>query len=165
MPRRRPGSPWLRGAVACALVLVLPACGDNPVRIDAPGLDAADRETCEALVDDLPDKLYDQERRLVAPAASRGAAWGDPPIVLVCGVDEPEEYDEYSLCIEANGVGWFVPPSQEEDGVDVTITTVGHLPRVAVTIPGDYRPNGLASVMASLSSVVEEHLELVDPCL
>ena len=114
------------------------------------------------MVDDLPDELFDQERRLVAPVATRGAAWGDPPIVLVCGVGEPEEYDEFSLCIEANGVGWFVPPSQEEDGVDVTITTVGHLPRIAVTIPGEYRPNGLASVMANLSSVVEEHLELVE---
>ena len=127
MPRRRPGSPWLRGAVACTLALAVSACGDNPVRIDSPGLDAAERATCDALVDDLPDELFDQERRLVAPAATRGAAWGDPPIVLVCGVGEPEEYDEFSLCIEANGVGWFVPPSQEEDGVDVTITTVGHL--------------------------------------
>ena len=133
--------------------------------VDSPGLDAADRATCDELVDDLPDELFDEERRLVAPAAARGAAWGDPPIVLVCGVGEPEEFDEFSLCIEANGVGWFVPPSQEEDGADVTITTVGHRPRIGVTIPGEYRPDGLASVMANLSSVVDEHLELVDPCL
>lgn len=135
------------------------------MRVDNPGLDTADRGTCEALVDDLPEELFDQERRLVAPAAARAAAWGDPAIVLVCGVGEPEEYDEFSLCIEANGVGWFVPPSQEEEGVDVTITTVGHLPRLAVTIPAQYRPNGLASVMANLSSMVDERLELVDPCL
>ena len=141
------------------------ACGDNPVRVDSPDLGAAGRAACESLVDDLPDELAGEQRRLVAPAAGRGAAWGDPPIVLVCGVGEPEEFDEFSICIEANGVGWFVPPSQEAEGVDVTITTVGHRPRVGVTIPGEYRPNGLASVMANLSSVVEEHLELVDPCL
>ena len=146
-------------------MLAVSACGNNPVRVESPRLDADGRAACEALVDDLPDELFDQGRRLVAPSAARGAAWGDPPIVLVCGADEPEEFDEFSLCVEANGVGWFVPPSQEEEGVDVTITTVGHRPRIGVTIPGEYRPNGLASVMATLSSVVDEHLELVDTCL
>ncbi len=135
------------------------------MRIESPQLGAEDRAACEALLDDLPETLVDEERRLVAPAAARGAAWGDPPLVLTCGVDEPDEFDEFSLCIEANGIGWFVPPSQEEEGVDVTITTVGHSPRVSVEIPGEYRPNGLASVMATLAPVVEAHLELVDPCL
>ncbi len=127
-------------------------------------MDAADEAACEALLDDVPETLYDEERRLVAPAAARGAAWGDPPIVLTCGVSEPAEFDQFSLCIEANGVGWFVPPSQEEEGADVTITAVGHRPRVSVVIPGEYRPEGLASVMANLAPVVDEHLELVDPC-
>jgi hypothetical protein len=140
-------------------------CGSDPVRVDTPRLDDTGQAACTALVDDLPEELYDEERRLVAPAAAAAAAWGDPPIVLTCGVGVPAEFDEFSLCIEANGVGWFVPPSQEDDGVDVTITTVGHSPRVAVEIPGEYRPNGLASVMANLAPVVESNLELVDPCL
>ena len=146
-------------------MLVVSGCGDNPVPIESPRLDAADRAACEALLDDLPETLFDENRRLVAPAAAHGAAWGDPPLVLTCGVGEPEEFDEFSLCIEANGVGWFVPPSQEEEGIDVTVTAVGHSPRVSVALPGEYRPEGLASVMANLAPLVEEHLELVDPCL
>lgn len=134
------------------------------MRIDSPQVAASDHAACAALLDGVPDELFDKGRRLVAPAAALGVAWGDPPIVLTCGVDEPEEFDEFSLCIEANGVGWFVPPSQEEEGLDITITAVGHRPRVSVEIPAEYRPEGLASAMANLAPVVEEHLELVDPC-
>jgi hypothetical protein len=143
---------------------VAAGCGDNPVRIDSPGVSAGDRAACEALLDDLPATLYDQERRLVAPAAALGAAWGDPPILLTCGTGPPAEFDEFSRCLEANGVGWFVPPSDEAEGVDLTVTTAGHRPRVSVEIPADYRPEGLASVTANLAPLVDQHLELVDPC-
>jgi hypothetical protein len=33
-----------------------------------------------------------------------------------------------------------------------------------VTVPGDYRPEGVASVIAQLADPVREHLRLVDRC-
>jgi hypothetical protein len=33
-----------------------------------------------------------------------------------------------------------------------------------VTVPGDYRPEGVASVMAELAAPVKAHLKLVDRC-
>ena len=157
-------------ALALLLALALAGCGDEPVIIDSPRLDAADADACRSLLDDLPDQLYDEDRRLVAPAAAYGAAWGDPAIVLTCGAPLPEGLDDLSPCLEANGVGWFLPPGAEddladdEDPADVTIAAAGYRPVVAVTIPGDYRPGGVAAVTAGLAAAVEANLELVDPC-
>jgi len=157
-------------ALALLLAVVLGGCGDEPVIIDSPRLDAADAEACRDLLDDLPDQLYDEDRRLVAPAAAYGAAWGEPAIVLTCGAPMPEGLDDLSPCLEANGVGWFLPPEAEDDlgddeePADVTIAAAGYRPVVAVTIPGDYRPGGVAGVTAGLAEAVEANLELVQPC-
>ena len=171
---RRPGSRRTRGVAVCALLLSLAGlsgCGDEPVQIDLPLLSAADDAACDALVDDLPDLLHDLDRRLVSPAAAHGAAWGDPAIVLRCGTEMPEGLDEFSECLEANGVGWFLPPEAEDDAgdetdpADVTIAAAGYRPVVSVTIPGEYRPEGVAAVTAGLAEAVDANLELVDPCV
>jgi hypothetical protein len=134
------------------------------VSIDVPHLDEQDHATCEQLVDDLPDTLADEERRLVSPAAAPGAAWGDPAIVLRCGVPPPK-LDDVAECLEANGVGWYVTTEDDADQeADATVTAAGYRPVVSVDIPGDYRPEGVASVTATLAPVVERHLELVQPC-
>jgi hypothetical protein len=134
------------------------------VPIDSPRLDDHDRAACDALVDALPDQLAGQERRLVAPAAAPGAAWGDPPIVLRCGVPTPH-LDPFAECLEANGVGWYVATADDSDPeADATVTAAGYRPVVTVEIPGDYQPEGVASVTATLAHLVDHHLELVQPC-
>ena len=47
------------------------------------------------IVADLPRTLVGQERREVEDR-ERGAAWGDPPVVLVCGAEVPESFDDFS---------------------------------------------------------------------
>ncbi len=145
-------SRWTRGAVACGVVLLAAtACADAPVELDNPNLDDADRATCVALVDDLPETLAGEERRLVAPAAAPGAAWGDPPIVLRCGADLAEP-DADVECLEANGVDWFVTTADDEDPeADATVTAAGYRPSLTVAIPGDHQPEGVASVTAALA--------------
>ena len=71
----------------------------------------ADRETCRALLDDVPDSLGGRERREVEPADALGAAWGDPPIVMTCGGEAPA-LSPTALCEEANGVGYFVEDAE-----------------------------------------------------
>ena len=105
-----------------------------------------------------------EQQRLVSPAAALGGAWGDPAIVLRCGVPAPE-LSATAECLEANGVGWYVESSDEGDPeADATVTAAGYRPVVTVEVPGDYQPEGVASVTASLAPMVEDHLELVDEC-
>jgi Protein of unknown function (DUF3515) len=164
--RRRPGLRWTRGAAACAAALpLLAGCGDDPVRLDGPRLDEATYATCQDLVGDLPEEVAEEPRRLVAPASASGAAWGDPPIVLRCGAEVPTDFDRFATCVEANGVGWYVPGGAEEQpDADVTITAAGYRPVVQVEVPGEHRPEGAAAAMAELAAAVEENLELINAC-
>ena len=75
-------------------------------------LTPADQAACQRVTDALPDSVADQGRRSTQPAEALGGAWGDPPIVLQCGVDVPADFTRTSACQEADGVGWFVPDSQ-----------------------------------------------------
>src|SRR3546814_13080570 len=65
------------------------------------------------LVAGLPTTLAGLESRELSGDTEYGAAWGDPAIVLTCGVGVPDGFDEFSACTEVSGVGWFVPPEQE----------------------------------------------------
>jgi hypothetical protein len=101
----------------------------------------------------------------VNPAAALGRAWGDPAIVVRCGVDVPDDFGETARCEVANGVGWFVPDEQVDDqDSDLVFTAAGYRPVVSVDVPHDYRPEGSAAVIAHLAAAVQEHLELVDDC-
>ena len=163
---RRPGSWWTRGVVASAALLLLTGCGaPGPVTVPAPDLPAAERLACQELLADLPGVLAGQDSREVTPASALGAAWGDPAITVTCGVSLPAEFDEFSSCEEADGVGWFVPVDQVEDqSADVTFTAAGYRPIVQVELPGSYRPEGAAAVITQLAEPVKRHLELVDAC-
>ena len=167
--RRRPGSPRIRGVVVCAaLVAVAPlltACSTGPVEIDSGDLSPADQRACRDLVADLPTTLAGLETRELSGDTEYGAAWGDPAIVLTCGVGVPAEFDEFSACTEASGVGWFVPPEQEDaQGSDVLLTAVSYSPRVSLFVPADRRGAPSADALATLAAPVRQHLTLVDEC-
>jgi hypothetical protein len=153
------------GTTALLAAMCLTACAEEPVAIDSPPVSEQDNETCNAFLRDLPRRLAGHEARQVDPAAALGRAWGDPAIVVRCGVDVPADFDETAPCEVANGVGWFVPAEQIEDqDADLVFTGVGYRPIVAVDVPDDYRPEGSAAVLAELADTVKDHLELVDPC-
>jgi hypothetical protein len=148
-------------------VLALAGCGSGPAEIDAPDLSAADARACEQLVDDLPSTVSGQESHEVTGDTAYGAAWGDPAIVLTCGVDEPTDFTDTSTCVQADDVGWFVPDAvllADDDSLDITMTAVGYQPRVQVFLPGDYRPEGFAAAASEIGEVVSRDLEEVEPC-
>ncbi|KWX09858.1 hypothetical protein TR74_07120, partial [Carbonactinospora thermoautotrophica] len=64
------------------------------------------------------------------------AAWGDPPIVLRCGVPVPAAYQPTSQVVTINGVDWF--PEQLTRGY--VFTTVGRVANVEVSVPDAYAP-------------------------
>jgi hypothetical protein len=142
-------------------VLLVAACSPGDVAIDAPALDAEEKAACAELVDALPARLVDQERR--GPDVAHGAAWGDPAVVLRCGVDEPAGFDELSTCQVVNDVAWFIPEEQVTgEPVDILMTTVGRRPNVEVALPAEYFPP--AAAMAQLSEAISAHSTEVEPC-
>ena len=147
-----------RGVVACALVLLAAGCSHGPPEIDAPELSAADAATCRDLVGALPDTLGGQDPVEATGDTDYGAAWGDPAIVLTCGVG-PVDLTDVPPCTVVDGVGWVV---QESDG-STTLTADGYRPRVRVVVPDDYeQPAGLVTALAPL---VKKYLALEDRCL
>jgi hypothetical protein len=160
--------PWQRpvlanvGAVACLALLA--GCGSGTVRVESPTLHGADASACRALVAALPDRVADQDRRPVEPGDAYAAAWGDPAIVLRCGVGRPAGFDAFSTCQETDGVGWFIPEDQITGSpADITMTTIGRTQNVEVRIPADYFPP--ATTMVDLAPAIKATIREVKPCV
>jgi hypothetical protein len=165
MSLRRPGPRRGRGVAVSGLLVVLAGCADGPVSIPPTDAGPAASAVCEQFLADLPSELAGERERALVRDGALGAAWGDPAIVLTCGGELPDDFDRFSQCVEANGVGWFVPADAEKDqSATAVLTAAGYRPVVQISVPGDYRPEGVASVMAGLADPVEEHLKLVEPC-
>lgn len=118
-------------------------CSEDPgsVRADAPTPPPGKAESaCRALREALPAKVMDDGRRNVSPKSQWTAAWGDPAIVLRCGVGLPASMrvvdpdkvgSEPMDSVEVNGVTWAFARSAE----GVRFTTVYREANVEVTVP------------------------------
>jgi hypothetical protein len=142
MRRQRPAL-VVAGAVAC-----LAACS-SPVQVDSPPLSGDEERACRQLFDALPEQVGDQDRRDVD--GGPGAAYGDPPIVIRCGVDLPDEL--LTSCFSVNGIDWYVDESDEA----VVALTAGREPSVEVTVPSSYGASNAALV--DVTTIVQESTE------
>jgi hypothetical protein len=109
----------------------------GPVGVDAPALGERAATVCRALSAALPGAIRDRPRRPVSAGAAQNAAYGDPPIVVSCGVGEPRVPKVAQLLI-LSGVCWF----PEEQGEAQVWTTVDREVPVRVTVPKEYDPAG-----------------------
>jgi len=111
------------------------------VRADAPTPLPGKAETaCRALRAALPDRVMEDGRREMSPESEWTAAWGDPAIVLRCGVglppsmrvSDPDEIDpELVNEVTVNDVRWAF---EKIDG-GVRFTTVYREANVEVVVP------------------------------
>jgi Protein of unknown function (DUF3515) len=149
------------GVVALTLLIsIVAGCGSVEVR--STGVTGADRSACMRLVDDLPHRVSERPRRETR-GSSLGAAWGDPAIVLRCGVGTPGSYEPFSPCQRVDGVDWYAPEEQIDDqGAEVVLTTIGRAPNVEVVVPAEYRPPD--AVMVDLARVIKARTEVVEKC-
>jgi hypothetical protein len=123
-----------RAASALLVVLLLSGCAASlEVTPPAPSSPAVAR-ICDALQAALPATVAGQSRRDTSPSSALTAAWGDPPIVLRCGVPRPAALTATSQVTEINGVDWFAEPLA--DGY--LFTTSGRTAYVEVTVPSAY---------------------------
>lgn len=158
--RRRP-----LAALAASLLVPLAACtsggGTPDIAVPEPRGEAAG--ACRALSRALPDRLTEEERGELDEETPYAAVWGDPAIVLRCGVARPAlltpgnaEYNPMADAVEVNGVSWLI----EEEPDDVRFTTTERTVFVEVTVPGDYAPE--VNPLTGLARPVADHIPL-DP--
>ncbi|NYI06583.1 DUF3515 domain-containing protein [Allostreptomyces psammosilenae] len=124
-------------------LLLAAATGCGPVEVDPPSPEGAAVASCDALMAELPATVYDLAEVETEPASPYVRAWGDPAIVLRCGVPRPavltpgtEGYDPLSDAVGVNDVDWLF--ERTEDGY--RFTTVQREAFVEVTVPGEYAP-------------------------
>jgi hypothetical protein len=109
--------------------------------VPAPAANSAD---CTRLLAALPEKLDGggqgtlQRRRLAAPAPAGAAAWGEPPVVLRCGLDRPAELTATSRLLAVSGVQFLKLLSPGTSGwvvVDRPVYIVVDLPPIIGSAP------------------------------
>jgi hypothetical protein len=103
---------------------------------------------CARLAAALPDSLDGHARRKTTPRSVTTAAWGDPPIVMRCGVGVPAAYSPVSEQYVINGVAWL--PERLTKGF--LFTTVGRVPGVELAVPDHYQPE--INPLTDLATVV-----------
>jgi hypothetical protein len=101
-----------------------------PVKVPpvTPAIDAS----CPALMKTLPLELSGKQSRRVKSDTPYAYAWGDPPVVLICGADRPAGYVAGAALIQINGVGWYVDTSNPDTTVWTTVDRPVH---VLISLP------------------------------
>jgi hypothetical protein len=110
-----------------------PERDDLPVLpVDVPPATPEADASCPALMGRLPLDLAGETSRRVKSDTPYAYAWGDPAIVLICGVDRPPGFVVGVSAIQINGVQWYV----DTDDPDTTVwTTIDRPVYVQVSLP------------------------------
>jgi hypothetical protein len=134
-------------ALACALCLLVgvSACSSS---LSVEPAEGAGNRFCTELGAILPVSLGGALLRDTKPNSPGTKAWGDPAIVLRCGVATPNAYSAASQLLTVNDVNWY--PEELEAGVRFTSMETNEL--VEVSIPVAYETT--ADVLTELSSAI-----------
>ena len=91
---------------------------------------------CSAIMDDLPGELLSQGKRKMTqnPVSSLVAAWGDPTIVVKCGVTVPFNAQLETDLLTINEIDWRY--EQSESGTRFFSESLRTI--VEVDVPSDY---------------------------
>jgi hypothetical protein len=134
-------------------------CGGSPVEVTAPTPTGSGVDECAALMGALPDTVANEDRRDVSPDDAAAGAWGDPAIVLRCGVPKPPGLRPDSECFVVNDVGWLA----DEQSGQVVFTTIGRSTYVEVAVPDDYAPEG--GILPPIADSVAAATRELAPCV
>jgi len=130
------------------LALGLLGCA-RPVDVSGSPVDPQ----CADFLASLPVTVVDQRLRETVPREMTAAAWGDPPIVVRCGVAEPTALGDSSTLIDVESITWFPEPLSN----GTLFTSVGRTPRIEVTVPRDFAPE--VNVLVDLADSTRAHTD------
>ena len=118
-----------------------------------PAASGATRAACAPLGDRLPTHLDGHRSRVIDPVSPLVHAWGDPPIVLRCGVPKPAGYSENSIqTTDVNGVLWF----QQVTPLTVRWTAVRRAANVELDVPTTYPAQG--GLLVQLGAAIKQSI-------
>ncbi|MFG1923628.1 DUF3515 family protein [Cryptosporangium sp. NPDC048952] len=130
-----------------------PVAVDLSVNNKPSTIDAKTETVCRALLANLPVTLDEHDSRPVEPpsASERAAAWGDPAIVLRCGVGPPATTaGSTGQVLAVDGVSWLVT-----EGDEVTFLRALNLSTaVDVRLPAPYNVGRPGSLLRPLSKPI-----------
>lgn len=138
----------VRSAAIASLSLLLIGCS-RPVDVQAPPID----ESCEPILTAAPINILGELQRETTPADAAAIAWGDPPIVLVCGISIEVPAD--AQVVEVDGVAWVAQSTE----AGTVFTTLDAVPALQVRVPVDYRPE--IDVLSELGDVIANSVDAV----
>jgi hypothetical protein len=128
--------------------------------VDVPALPEAEgstRSACAQLLAALPAEIDPGVgRRPVTGDPERIAAYGDPAVVVRCGVPAPERITE---AVQINRVDWSV----RDSGAGFEWTTVGRAATVSVELPDVYEERGFAELIVPLTGPITATLPAPTP--
>jgi hypothetical protein len=129
---RSPASAALLGALLATSLLAACSGGSSgPLTVATPSPARKVAVFCGRLHDVLPPTLDGRTKVPASPASELTAAWGDPAVVLRCGVGKPRTLRPTSELIEINSVRWFL----HETDHGYVFTTYGRVAYVEVSVP------------------------------
>jgi hypothetical protein len=120
------------GAAAALLLAALAGCADDQSAPDLAAAPGGSSPACADVVARAPQTVLDRTR--TTPQAIGVAAWGEPPIVLQCGVDVADGPTS-DPCYAVDGVDW-INENPEAGDQPTAFVTYGRDPAVRVTVPG-----------------------------
>lgn len=125
-----------------------------PLSPSAPPSDAAASSACTKVLQALPVRLGSLAPRVVHPdpPSPYVVAWGDPPVVLRCGVPRPAALAPGSSAplTGVNGVFWLV----HRGGSAVTWTAVDRAAYIEVSVPRSYRQPPIAPLATAIAKAL-----------
>ena len=128
-----------------------PSSSLGVLRLDVPNPDPSAEGPCTSLFQALPVQLEGSDPRIVQSASPYVRAWGDPPVVLVCGVAQPAGFTSSSGLIQINGVAWFVDTSS----TDVVVwTAVDRGVYVQVRVPASADSSSVTDLTAPITQAL-----------
>lgn len=131
------------------------ATATAPVSIAAPTPSAAAIEPCAQVLSALPVQLDGYLPRIVHPAPDDSApvvAWGNPAIVLQCGVPRPPELAALSSAnvFLVDDVNWLVTG----DSKTTIFTSLDRAVYVALSVPKSYAQPPLATIADAVATAL-----------
>ncbi|WP_232796855.1 DUF3515 domain-containing protein [Blastococcus atacamensis] len=85
--------------------------------LEVPPVTPAAEEHCPAVMGTLPLELAGEVSRRVQSDSPYVYAWGEPPVVLTCGVERPAGWTVSAAAIQINGVQWYVDTADPDSTV------------------------------------------------
>ena len=139
-----------------------PAAALSPVTVAAPPPNSAADAPCTKLLGVLPITLNGLAGRPALSTWTYVVAWGEPAIVLRCGVPRPRGLVPGSDAFTAgvNGVAYWVDHAKK----DTVFTAIDRAVYIEVTVPTQYAGGPLAPISDAITTALPA-VCVVDPAV